>query len=495
MLFLMMISLYTSRIVLSTLGISDYGIYNVVGGFVALFTMVSGTMATATQRFLSYEIGKNCEKNITRVFSTSMMIHILLGLIILSIGETIGLWFINNKMVIPNDRMLATNIVYQFSLLTLIVNVLSVPYNASLIAYEKMSVFAYIGIFEAILKLLIVFLIQMDAFDKLVFYAFLLMLVAIGIRVLYNVYVKYNFDYCRCTWEIDKEYGQSMIMFIGFNFIGSIANILKSQGINVLLNLFFGTVVNAARGISVQVLNAVSGFVTNFQLALNPQIIKLYAAGEKEDMFKLMFRGSKFSYLLMLLISLPVIVETPYLLSLWLVIVPENTVIFVRLTLTITLIDSLSHTLITGVHASGNVKKYQLVNGTVLMMTLPLAYLVLKFGYPPYMVFVVSLCVSIVCHFIRLYILRGLIGFPFSKFIIEVSFRMLYVTILSLALFYLIAVQLQITQNAVICCLVSFLSVFFVAGSVGLSKDERRIVIIRTVKKIKSSYYSIRHLF
>lgn len=491
----MIISLYTSRVVLSTLGITDYGIYNVVGGFVALFAMVSGTMATATQRFLSFEIGKGCQEKITRVFSTSMMIHIFLGFIILIIGETIGLWFINNMMVVPSDRMMATNFVYQFSVLTLIVNVLSVPYNASIIAYEKLSVFAYVGILEAMLKLLIVYLIQIAVFDKLVFYAFLLMLISIGIRVLYNVYVNRNFKYCRNEWKIDREYGHSMLSFIGFNFIGSIANILKTQGINVLLNLFFGTVVNAARGISVQVLNAVSGFVTNFQLALNPQIIKLYAAGEKEEMFKLMFRGSKFSYLLMLLISLPIIIEAPFILNLWLVEVPENTVIFVRLTLSITLIDSLSHTLITGVHATGKMKKYQLVNGTALMMTLPIVYFVLKVGCPPYMAFVISFIISVVCHFIRLYILRGLIDFPILKFLKDVTFRVLSVTILSLffPVLFIFFISDEGLVKALVCCFLTLFSVFSAIGLVGLSRNERGIVYMRICKKIQTIYLGIRN--
>ena len=492
MLFMMVISLYTSRVILATLGVSDYGIYNVVGGFVAMFTMISGTMATATQRFLSFEIGKGTEEKITKLFSTSVMIHVLLGGVVLLFAETIGLWFVNHKMVFPEDRVFAVHWVYQFSVFTLIINVLSVPYNACIIAYEKMAAFAYISIVEAISKLLITYLVVMTSFDKLFFYSFLIMLIAIAIRILYVAYVNRHFKYCRCNWQIDKEYRNNMLSFIGFNFIGSIANILKTQGINVLLNLFFGPMVNAARGISVQVLHAVSGFVTNFQMALNPQIIKLYAAGEKEEMFKLIFRGSKISFLLMWIISLPIMVETPYILSLWLVEVPEHTVIFVRLTLAITIVDSMSHTLITGVHATGKVKKYQLINGTMLLMTLPLVYLILKLGYPPFMAFVVSLMISIVCHFIRLLVLSTLIELPVLSFLRAVTLRALVVSLISIIVpVCFLVIKEDTFPFFLISCIITLLSVLLCEYVWGLNHEEKNIVISEIKKRIiKTSYKS-----
>lgn len=477
MLFMMAISLYTSRVVLVTLGISDYGIYNVVGGFVTLFTMVSGTMATATQRFLSFEIGKGTQEKITNLFSTSVMIHIILCCIILLLAETIGLWFVNCKMVFPPERITAVNWVFQFSIFSLIINVLSVPYNASIIAYEKMGAFAYIGILEALLKLLVVYLIKLSTIDKLVVYAFLLMLIAVGIRIIYTLYVKKHFQFCRCNWKLDKEYRQSLLSFISFNFIGSIAHISKTQGINIILNLFFGTVVNAARGISVQILNAVSGFVTNFQLALNPQIIKQYASGEKEAMLRLIFRGSKYSYLLLLLISFPIIVETPYILHLWLVDVPEHTCIFVRLTLIISLIDSLSNTLIVGVHATGQVKKYQLINGSMLMMTLPIVYVVLIITNIPYMAFVVSLCISIICYIIRICILSNLISFPVIFYLKSVTLRIIIVSLMS----SLVPVFLLLKGgDGFLCffinCVVTILSVIFCEFFLGLDNSEKHML-------------------
>lgn len=485
MLLMMAISLYTSRIVLAALGVSDFGIYNVVGGFVALFTMVSGTMATATQRFLSYEIGRGTQENIIRLFSTSVMIHIMLGGLILLLAETVGLWYVNNIMVFPPERLSAVNWVFQFSVLTLIINVLSVPYNASIIAYEKMAAFAYIGIVDAVLKLAVAYLVVVSTSDKLILYAFLLMLIAIGNRLFYTIYVRKNFKFCRCNWRIDGEYRKSLLSFIGYNFIGSIANIGKTQGINVLLNLFFGTAVNAARGISVQILHAVTGFVHNFQLAMNPQIIKLYAAGEKEEMFKLIFRGSKYSYLLVLILSLPIIIETPYILNLWLVEVPEHTVIFVRLTLAITLVDSLAPALLAGIHASGKVKNYQLTNGTMLMMTLPLVYLVLWLGCEPYMAFVSSLGISIICYFIRVVMLHFITGFPMLAYFRKVTFRILLVTVLSL----LIPLTVSFFKDFgfwwfVISILVTVLSTVIFVFFIGLTQVERKSVIIKIKSKV-----------
>lgn len=485
MLLMMAISLYTSRVVLAALGVSDFGIYNVVGGFVALFTMVSGTMATATQRFLSYEIGRGTQENIMRLFSTSVMIHVILGGLILLLAETIGLWYVNNKMVFPPERLSAVNWVYQFSVLTLIINVLSVPYNASIIAYEKMAAFAYIGIVDAVLKLAVAFFVVVSTSDRLILYAFLLMLIAIGNRLFYTFYVRRNFKFCRCIWKVDREYRKSLLSFIGYNFIGSIANIGKTQGINVLLNLFFGTAVNAARGISVQILHAVTGFVHNFQLAMNPQIIKLYAAGEKEEMFKLIFRGSKFSYLLVLVLSLPIIIETPYILNLWLVEVPEHTVIFVRLTLAITLVDSLAPALLAGIHASGKVKNYQLTNGTMLMMTLPLVYLVLWLGCEPYMAFVTSLGISIICYFIRVVMLHFITGFPMLAYFRQVTFRILLVTVLSL----LIPLTIPFFKDSgfmwfMISIVVTFLSTAMFVFYIGLTTFERHSVLIKIKRKV-----------
>ena len=488
MLFLMAINLYTSRLVLATLGVTDYGIYNVVGGFVALFTMVSGTMATATQRFLSFEIGKGTQENITRLFSASIMIHIILGCIIIFIAETLGLWFLNNKMVFPPDRYDAANWVFQFSVLTLVINVLSVPYNACIIAYERMKAFAFLGILEAIAKLLIVCLRALSHFDRLILYALLLMILAISIRAIYGIYVSMNFGYCQFKWVMDQEYRVKLLSFIGYNFIGSISGIAKTQGINVVLNVFFGAAVNAARGIAVQVLHAVSGFVSNFQLAINPQIVKLYASGNKEEMYILMCQGSKFSYLLMLMLSLPIVMETPYILNLWLIEVPDYTVIFVRLTLAITLVDSLSQPMVSALLATGRVKKYQLINGSYFLMTIPVVYIVLKLEYPPEMAFVVSLLFSIGGHFTRLYLISQAVCFSISDYIRKVTLRVLLVTVLSFAVSCF--VQL-IKDNSFLWFVTDVIITFFLVATfaylLALNKQEK-MLLKRHIVKIVSHH-------
>lgn len=416
----MAVGLYTSRIVLAILGVQDYGIYNVVGGFVSMFSVISGTMTTATQRFLSFEIGKKENGNVRNLFATSVMIHIFLGLIILIVAETFGLWFLNTKMTIPQDRLHAANWVFQLSILTFIVSVISVPYNAALIAYEKMAAFAYVSIVEVVLKLVLVLILGYITYDKLILYAIILAGISIVLRIIYGVYVKKHFLECRCDWKLDKTFFNKLLSFISWNFIGSIAGIFKEQGLNIVLNMFFGATVNAARGIAYQVLNAVSGFVSNFQLALNPQIVKHYAANQREDMFKLVFRGSKFSFLLMMILSIPIFVEAHYILNIWLVEVPEYSVVFLRLVLLITLVDSLSYTLITSVHASGKVKWYQIINGSVLLLTLPIVYIALYMGMKPYMAMVISLIMSIVCLFVRLAIVNKTINFPMKKYIMNV---------------------------------------------------------------------------
>ncbi len=431
MLFTMAVSFYTSRVVLDVLGVADYGIYNVVGGLVTMFSFISGAMTTATQRFLSVEIGRGARGDVRRMFSTAVVIHVVLAALIVLAGETVGLWFLNKYMNFPPGRLAAANWVYQFSLATFAVNVASVPYNAAIVAYERMKAFAYVSIVEVTLKLAVVYLIMLATYDKLVVYAALIAAIAVAIRLIYGSYCKRHFAECRCDMKWDRERGRGMMSFLGWNLIGSIAGVGKEQGINVVLNIFFGSAVNAARGVAYQAMNAIAGFAANFQMAMNPQIIKLYAAGERDEMFKLVFRGSKFSYLLLLTMSLPVALEAPFILGVWLKEVPDHTVVFLRLVLLTTLVDSLSNPLITAMHASGKVRDYQIVVGGLSLMTLPVAYAFFKLGYPPQAAMYVGLGVSVACHFARQALLRRTIGFPMGAFLRRVSLRVAAVTLLS----------------------------------------------------------------
>ena len=340
---MMIVSLYTSRVVLSTLGVEDYGLYNVVGGIVVVLSFLNSAIAGATQRYLNFEMGRGGSVALKRVFSTSLLIHFIVSGVILLMAETLGLWFLNNHMVIAEDRIMAANWVYQFSIASFILTVLSVPYNATIVAHEKMSAFAYISIIEVVLKLFIVYLIQVLLFDKLIMYGFLIMLISVTIRIIYGTYCKRKFIEATFSKQnIDKSLLKNMLSFSSWTIFGNLGYILHTQGIAIVINMFFGAAVNAAQGISNQVNSAVSGFVSNFQMALNPQIVKNYAAGNLEDMHKLMYRGCRFSFFLISIFAIPLIIEAPAILNFWLEEIPEYTIIFVRLILLISVCNSYS---------------------------------------------------------------------------------------------------------------------------------------------------------
>lgn len=486
MMITMLIGLYMSRVVLEALGEIDYGVYNIVGDFVTMFGFISGAMVTATQRFLSFEIGKGEEGNVKAVFSTAVIIHMRLAAAVLIVGEVVGVWFLNTRMNIPADRYAAANWVFQMSLLTFVINIYSVPYNATIVAYERMTAFAYVSIVEAVLKLGVAIFITISSSDKLIMYAVLLACIALLVRIIYGVYVSRNFEQCVCTWHINKRYSKEMTSFVGWNLIGSIANISKDQGINLVLNHFFGTTINAARGLATKVMGLISSFATNFQMALNPQIIKSYAAEQMEEMFDLVFKGSKLSYLLLLFLSLPVFIEADFLLSIWLVKVPEYTVVFLRLVIATVLFDSLSNSLITAMHASGKVKEYQIVVGSISLLTLPCVYWVLSMGYTPEWAMIVGLIFSFICHIARLVMLHISIGMPVMRFLVKVTMRVLATTACAAILpLYCYTKMEQGVTTFVVICGVSVLSSIASIFILGLNNDERRSVLEIIKKRLK----------
>ena len=393
MLLTMGVSLYTSRIVLNTLGVEDFGIYNVVGGVVMMFSFMNSAMSSATQRFLAIELGKKDDEQLKKVFSMSITIHAIIALIILVFAETLGLWFLNAKLVIPIDRMDAANWVYQASILAFMLTVMGVPYNAIIIANERMSVYAYVSIVEVVLKLFIVFALVWIGYDKLKLYAIFILCVTIIIWIIYNIYCKRNFPETRYRFFWDKSLYKTMMHYAGWNLFGNLAHVTIGQGLNILLNLFFGPVVNSARGIAYQVNTAVSGFVINFQMAMNPQIFKSYAANDLKYMHQLIFQGAKYSFFLLFFLALPLLIDTETILKWWLKIVPEYTVLFCRLVLINTLIDCISGPLMTAAQATGRIKKYQTAVGGLLLLILPISYLFLKNEFPPE----ITLYVSISC--------------------------------------------------------------------------------------------------
>ena len=486
MLFMMVVSLYTSRVILNALGVEDFGIYNVVGGVVAMFTVISGSLSAAISRFITYELGKGDQSKLNRIFSASVTIQLLLSLIIVVLIESVGVWFLNAKMTIPEDRMAAANWVLQFSIITFVINLISVPYNAAIIAHEKMSAFAYISILEAVCKLAIAFLIIVSPIDKLIFYAILMCAVSIIVRLTYGHYCKKHFAECNYHFHWDKEILKKMFGFAGWNFIGASSAVLRDQGVNIVINIFCGPAVNAARGISSQVNSAIMGFVNNFTTALNPQITKSYASGDHKYMMTLIFQGARLSFYILLFLSLPVILNAHYILKLWLSNVPEHTELFVQLILICAMGESLSNTMVTAMLATGNIRNYQIVVGGLQMMNLPISYICLRLGFMPESVLIVAIVVSQCCLAARLYMLRGMIGLSSIQYMKKVYLNVIVVTLLSLAVPILLSKYMEETFfSFVVLSLVSIVCTLIVEFYVGCNGKEREFVVDK-VKGLKN---------
>lgn len=474
----MAVSLYTSRVVLSTLGIDDYGIYNVVGGFIGMFAFLNGAMAGCTQRFITIALGKGDEQNLKKVFSTCVITHGMIALIVFILAETIGLWFVLEKLVIPENRMTAAMVVYQCSIVSTMVMIMSFPYNADIIAHEKMSAFAYISIFEAFANLGVVYLLYIGLFDKLAFYAVLLLIVKVSVIVVYRIYCKRHFVESVFRWLFDKRLLKEILSFTGWNLWGGIAGTLMGQGINVLLNIFFGPAVNAARGVAVQVQSAVQMFATNFQTALNPQMMKSYASGELQAMHMLLFRSAKFTFMLLLCLMLPLMLEIDFVLGLWLKQVPEYTNVFVCFMLCISMIDAVSNPFMTASAATGKVKVYQSVVGGILLMIVPIAYVTLRLGAEPYAVFVVHFSVAVFAFVARLTIVKRLINLSVRRYIGEVilpcSFVMIPSVLFSIGIKNILPNSLAYAFTMIF---LSFLLVVMFSLLLGLTRNERKFIL------------------
>ena len=477
MIIMMTVSLFTSRVVLDVLGIEDYGIYNVVGGVVAMFGFLNGSMAASTQRYLTFELGRHDYVQLTKVFSTSLFIHGLVALFVVLLAETVGLWFFYEKMTIPIERMGAALWVYQASVLSAAVMFLSVPYNACIIAHEKMSTFAYISILEVVLKLVIVYLLAICNLDKLKLYAVLMLAVQVSVRIVYGIYCKRHFGETHYKKVQDSRLLREMLSFAGWNLWGSFAGLLFSHGLNILLNMFFTPVVNAARGVAVQVQGALMQFTHNFQTAMNPQITKSYATGDMAYMHSLIFRNSKFTFFLTFALSLPVFMEAETILGLWLVKVPDYTPVFIRLMLCVSIIDSMASPFMVSAQATGRVKLYQSVVGGVLLLIVPISYIVLRLGGNPASVFVVHLCVCVIAFIVRLIIIRPMISLPLCSYTKEVIFPCILVACLASIIPLLLKNILYFSVGMSIAnCVCSLFSVVLFSYILGLTRHERDVV-------------------
>lgn len=488
----MAVGLYTSRVILNTLGIEDYGIYTAVGGMVGLFGVISGSLSAAISRDITYELGTGNMEKLKDIFSTSIIIQLILSFLVIVIGECAGLPFLNNKMTIPDGRMTAAHFVLQFSLLTFAIDLISVPYNACIIAHEKMNAFAYISVLDVVLKLLIVFVLKIFLIDKLVLYAILMFIEALCMRLLYGFYCKKHFEECKFRFALDKKILYQMFSFAGWNFMGAASAVFSSSGINLLLNIFFGPIVNASRGISNSVNGAVSSFVNSFMTALNPQITKAYAEKDDEYLYSIVNKGAKYSYYLILLMSLPILLNTEILLKIWLKQVPEYASVFVRLALICSMIDSLSNPIVTLMLATGKIKKYSIIVGSILLMNFPISYCLLKFGFSALSVYVSTIIISIIALFIRIIMISKITTFSKKDFIFQVILRIFVVTIISGLLSILIYYFIY-NKNEIFVFIFSSAISLIISLSVilcfGMDKAERFALKQKIFKNINYKFY------
>lgn len=477
MLVMMLIGFFTARVTLNALGVTDYGINNVVGGLVSMFSLLSTSLSTSTGRFLTFGLGKGDLDQLKNIFSTTINIHVILAIVVVIAIESIGVWFLNHKMIIPAERLYAANWVLQCSVVIFAIGLLSVPYNSAIIAHEKMAAFAYMTIFDAVFKLIIVAGIYYYGGDKLILLSVLMLLESLIRQAIYWIYCKRKFEECVYTKGWNKQISREIFSFAGWNFIGCTAGLMKDQGVNIVINLFSGPVVNAARGIAMQVNGIINQFTGGFMTALNPQITKSFASGDLQRMHTLIYQGTRLSYFLFMLLSIPVFFEIERLLYIWLGQVPEHTVLFARLVLILSLGEIISNALITAQVATGNIKKYQIVVGGILLLNLPVSYLLLKLGMVPEVTVVVAIVISQICLVARLWFLRSMIHLPVKQFLKRVYFNVLRVTFIAVippAICYFLIAQPIIRFFAV--CIVSGITSLTAIYYVGCNIEERLLV-------------------
>ena len=434
MLLMMFVTLFTSRVVLDKLGVTDYGIYNVVGGVVAMLGFLNSSMSNAVQRYLSFEIGKNNEAGVNRIFNVSLFAHVGIAVFVFVVMEIVGVWYLNTHMNIPAERMDAANWVLQCSIFTTLFTIVQVPYNAIIISKEQMGIYAYISILEVVLKLLVVYMLAIGNFDKLKLYSVLIMVVTIGIVMIYRFYCTRKYKEAKFKFIKDWNLLKQIVGFASWNMLGELAWVFTGQGVNIILNSFFGPVVNAARGLAEQVNGAVNRFVANFQTAVNPQLIKNYASDQLGEMKTLLFRSTRFSYYLLLALSLPIILKMDFILHLWLKEVPDYTTGFCQLVLVSSLVSTLSNLLAQVARAYGKIRNYQIIVSIFLFLNFPLSYIVLKFGGSPLSTMFVNIGINAMLLFVRLRLTNRMIQMTYGSFIRNVLFPVIIVTAVALVI-------------------------------------------------------------
>lgn len=484
MLLMMFVTLFTSRVVLDKLGVTDYGIYNVVGGVVAMLGFLNSSMSNAVQRYLSFEIGKNNEAGVNRIFNVSLFAHVGIAVFVFVVMEIVGVWYLNTHMNIPAERMDAANWVLQCSMFTTLFTIVQVPYNAIIISKEQMGIYAYISILEVVLKLLVVYMLAIGNFDKLKLYSVLIMVVTIGIVMIYRFYCTRKYKEAKFKFIKDWNLLKQIVGFASWNMLGELAWVFTGQGVNIILNSFFGPVVNAARGLAEQVNGAVNRFVANFQTAVNPQLIKNYASDQLGEMKTLLFRSTRFSYYLLLALSLPIILKMDFILHLWLKEVPDYTTGFCQLVLVSSLVSTLSNLLAQVARAYGKIRNYQIIVSIFLFLNFPLSYIVLKFLGSPLSTMFVNIGINAMLLFVRLRLTNRMIQMTYGSFIRNVLFPVIIVTAVALVIPLTIYFMLDNSIiSFIIVCLVSFVSVGVSTYALGMNANER-LYILAAISKI-----------
>lgn len=487
MMVVMIVALFTSRIILNTLGATDYGIYNVVGGIVTIVAFLNSALGGSTSRYLTFALGEGILEKQKKTFGAALNLHICIALLVLIVGETIGLWFFYEKMIIPEDRVSAALWVYQFSIVTTMISFTQVPYNASLIAHEKMSIYAYVGLYEAFSKLAIAYLITISPIDNLVFYGSLLLLNTIVVQMFYRWYAVKNFSECRFSLVKDKALYKQLLSYGGWDLFGNLAVVCQGQGVNLLLNVFFGPVVNAARAIAFQIQGAVLQFVSNFMTAVRPQVIKNYAEGNVDRMYSLTFYTAKFSYMLMLALVVPICCEIKFILHLWLGdAVPENTALFAVLVLVTYTWRTFHIAALMPFHAIGNIKTGNVTIGSLMIATLPIGYVLFKIGLPSYSVFLVIFAIEIVGMFAIYWLIHNYEYFPYLDIFRKILIPSTAVTLLAVALpLFIIHFMEEGWLRLILVCVSSETTLGLLAFYIGLNKSERSRIISLAKNKLK----------
>lgn len=476
-LLVMLVALYTSRVVLNTLGVENYGIYQVVGGVVSMFSVISGALSIASSRFLTYGLGRNNIEQQHIVFSTSIIVQIVIALVILVLCEVIGIWFLNNKMNIPEGRMYAASWVLHCSLAAFVISLISVPYNASIIAHEKMSTFAYISIIEVVLKLVIVYMLVISPFDKLISYAVLTVVVALIIRLIYGIYCGRTFEECRGKLIFDKSIFKKMIGFAGWNFFSNGISIFNTQGITMLVNIYFGVAMNAARGIATQVEASVQQFTNNFTTAINPQITKSYAVGDYDRLYYLVCKSARFSFFMLFCVSLPILTETDFILKVWLKTVPDYTALFTKLAFITAMIGVLGNSCYTACLATGKIKKYTIYTSIISSLVFFITWLIYRLGGSVESSYYIYIFDWVLILFVKLFLTEELIGLKPSRFLKETVVKVIPAVIISLIIPVVIVWLLpqsvwRFFISAFACLVCSVTSVYFI----GMTDGERKVI-------------------